>query len=220
MDDSPTLRTIRAAARDAWTTSGGPTPTAAIAHLYEAHELQLSLLALQHEISQQSGASAAAASSSSATETEAELMDEEVEAHAAQPFEGRQLLDGGGFRQARPGFATADECAQLRAAATLAMAQSFRRGGQTTLSIAPELCERWAGCGAASAVPTLAAVMRRMQEAATEALGGAAALHFCGALLIRLVPPSDAAAAAPACWPLPPRQARLQSPPLLTDLAL
>ena len=86
-------------------------------------------------------------------------------------------------------------CEQVRAAATLGMVQSFRRGGQTTLSITPELRERLDGCGAASAVPCLEAVMERVQAAAQLALGGV--LYPCGSLLIRLADPQAASLAAP-----------------------
>ena len=86
-------------------------------------------------------------------------------------------------------------CEQVRAAATLGMVQSFRRGGQTTLSITPELRERLDGCGAASAVPCLEAVMERVQAAAQLALGGV--LYPCGSLLIRLADPHAASLAAP-----------------------
>ena len=95
-------------------------------------------------------------------------------------------------------------CAQVRAAATLSMVQSFRRGGQTTLSITSELHERMEGCGASVAVPCLGAVMERVQAAAQRAHGGA--LYPCGALLIRLADPHTASLAAPCSWPLPPCQ--------------
>jgi hypothetical protein len=86
-------------------------------------------------------------------------------------------------------------CEQVRAAATLGMVQSFRRGGQTTLSITPELRERLDGCGASAAVPCLEAVMERVQAAAQLALGGV--LYPCGSLLIRLADPHAASLAAP-----------------------
>ena len=86
-------------------------------------------------------------------------------------------------------------CEQVRAAATLGMVQSFRRGGQTTLSITPELRERLDGCGASSAVPCLEAVMERVRAAAQLALGGV--LYPCGSLLIRLADPHAASLAAP-----------------------
>ena len=85
---------------------------------------------------------------------------------------------------------------QVRAAATLGMVQSFRRGGQTTLSITPELRERLDGCGASSAVPCLEAVMERVRSAAQRALGGGV-LYPCGSLLIRLAHPHAASLVAP-----------------------
>ena len=87
-------------------------------------------------------------------------------------------------------------CEQVRAAATLGMVQSFRRGGQTTLSITPELRERLDGCGASSAVPCLEAVMERVRSAAQRALGGGV-LYPCGSLLIRLAHPHAASLVAP-----------------------
>ena len=87
-------------------------------------------------------------------------------------------------------------CEQVRAAATLGMVQSFRRGGQTTLSITPELRERLDGCGASSAVPCLEAVMERVRTAAQLALGGGV-LYPCGSLLIRLAHPHAASLVAP-----------------------
>ena len=153
-------------------------------------------------------------------EAEAEAADAGDGPVASQLFEGHRNLDGGGFRTLQHAFATQEECAQVpctrhahtmrtpcttlrlavceqvRAAATLGMVQSFRRGGQTTLSITPELRERLDGCGASSAVPCLEAVMERVRTAAQLALGGGV-LYPCGSLLIRLAHPHAASLVAP-----------------------
>ena len=223
---SPLLASLRRAADAAWVTSGGPLVDEATAAMAEAHSLQLCLLGLQHEISEMSTGAAEPTPSCESVEAKAEAEAEvEAEAGdgpvASQLFEeGHQMLDGGGFRTLQHGFATREECAQVpctrhahtmrtpcttlrlavceqvRAAATLGMVQSFRRGGQTTLSITPELRERLDGCGASSAVPCLEAVMERVRSAAQRALGGGV-LYPCGSLLIRLAHPHAASLVAP-----------------------
>lgn len=196
------------AAHTAWTASGGPSTDASTSHLEEAHALQLTLLALQHEIGRRTGAAAGMVTADAVDQLHGEEEEEDDDdSSPSLQFDCTQPPPSGdgGFRWLQHDFLGRAAVAQLRAAATLGMAQCFRRGGQTTLSITPELVERLAGCGAASAVPCLADVMQRMLSAAKQR-AAADELHFCGALLVRLVPPCDAAAAAPACWPLPARQ--------------
>ena len=141
----------------------------------------------------------------------------------------------GGFRRLRPAFASEAECSALRSAMTLGMLSAFSRGGQTTLAVVPALVERLhAATGDSAAYTTLHSVLERVRAAAAEDDHGARAahdqpaqtcpvcgcdpqpsctdaathapLHHRGALLVRLLPPADAAALAPACYALPSLQ--------------
>jgi len=131
---------------------------------------------------------------------------------------------GVGFRRLRRGFARADTCNRLRAAATVAMVQAIARGGQTVLSPGAERDARMHASSDAGAAPRLRALVEEIRRAATDDLnqssasrvvggGGDAAgdsggpweLSLCGELLVRLEPPQPGssppahAGASPPC---------------------
>lgn len=135
----------------------------------------------------------------------------------AQPVEDLQLLVKG-FRRLRSSFASDAECHRLRAAATTAMVQCFRRGGQTTLSVVPSLRERLSRCGDEGAYALVHRLVERARSAAeldlrqtAQARGASAKPHECclhhrGALLIRLSSPENALSVGAACWGFEPHQ--------------
>ena len=114
--------------------------------------------------------------------------------------------DGRGFRTLRRRFLTRHASLELRASAVVAMLHAFSRGGQTALVVLPELAPRLAAAGKPSVYGDLIATLERMRVAAAAdslaASGGRErrALEHCGALLVRLLPPEEAADAAPATW--------------------
>lgn len=139
----------------------------------EAHALHLVALALQDAIGKLTGALqpnnaglAAAMHADGVAHGSEESDTAFTDFNAAA---GLQAAPGGtGFRRLREAFASETECMQLRAAALAAMASGFRRGGQTTLSLVPELPERLAAAGVPSSYRTLFDVLERVRVAAEE----------------------------------------------------
>ncbi len=205
----------------------------------EVFTLSLTLLALQHEIGLLSGASTPVADIGRTTARDADdpaPMEEDTDGEPLSFADAKSDTwlspppAGHGFRRMRSRFVSDDECAALRSCLTLASVGAFRRGGQTTLSLVPELRERLAACGHGATYELLLAVAERIRAAATEdaatctdlprgdacpvcglssTRSGPAAsrpLHHRGTLLIRLLPPESADDDAPCCWGLEPHQ--------------
>ena len=219
--------TLASLADEAWRASGGPAGTA-YRWQRAAHGLHLVCLGLSHKTMQLSQAgSGVGKSSQDALSDEGEVENDPV----VVPFDPGSRLQpcgAGGFRRLRDAFVADGDVRHIRAAATAAMVQCFRRGGQTTLSLVPAVRERLD----THAYTLLYTLLERARKAAeldlrtatgppcrtcgtpsdepAESASGAAVerdmLHHRGALLIRLSAPEHAEDVGPACWGCAPHQ--------------
>ena len=157
-----------------WVCSGGPlNPVCRVQRT--VHNLRLAHLSLSHRIHGLSGGGAPACSAGARCRAldcpaPAEVS---IESDPVVEFgQSGKLLSAGetGFRRLRDSFAPEEVCIRIRAAATVAMLQSFRRGGQTTLSLVPAVRERLLGCGDDEVYPMLLQLLERARLAAIDDL--------------------------------------------------